>query len=283
MGSDMADFADVDEGEELKAQAPEVETPVDADAKALTEQDGEDGETVITIDGEEDATPASETDGTQLVRHLRQTAREQAKEIARLRAQTAPAPVALDPGPKPTLESSGWDESAFEEALDAWKETKAKADAAKADARKGQEAAEADWQADLKRYEDRKAALRLADYQDAEDTVVAKLSAVSQAVLVKAAVDPAIVVAALAKHPAKLEALSKIADPIKLAVAVANLERTIKVDTTRRAPAPERIPQGGAPLGGTRPDKHLERLEAEADRTGDRTKVVAYKRSQRKA
>jgi hypothetical protein len=279
----MADFADDDEGLEMAADRPEVEKPLDAQPEALTEQDDDDGETVITIDGEDDASPASsEQDGTQLVRHLRQTAREQAKEIARLRAQTAPAPVAIDPGPKPTLESCGYEPDDFERELDAWKERKAKADVAVAEAKKGQEAAEADWRADLTRYDERKAALRLPDYQDAEDAVTAALSPVAQAVLVKAAADPAIVVAALGKHPAKLEALSKIADPIKLAVAVVNLERTIKVNTTRRAPAPERIPSGGAPMGN-RTDKHLERLEAEADRTGDRTKVAAYKRSLRKA
>ncbi len=276
----MADFADEDEGFEQPAAVEP--RPIDKQPDESTEADDDEGETVITIDGEDDASPASsEHDGTQLVRHLRQTTREQAKEIARLRAQTAPPPAAIDPGPKPTLESCGWDEDAYDKASDAWRDARAEAEQAKAAARREQEKVEAGWKADLTRYDERKAALRLPDYQEAEDTVTAALSAVAQAVLVKAADDPAIVVAALAKHPAKLEALSKINDPIKLAVAVVNLERTIKVNTTRRAPSPERVPSGGASMG-SRTDKHLERLEAEADRTGDRTKVAAYKRSLRK-
>lgn len=268
----MADFADDD-----LVDVPETVTETEP---VVTEADEAD-ETTIEIDGEEeDAAPASdEESGTQLVRQLRQTAREQARELARLRAQTAPKPPqVIDPGPKPTLESCGWDEDAFEQSLDAWKDKVKAADAAKAAQQSEAEAVASEWGNDLARYQQRKQAVKIPDYQDAEDTVIAVLNPAQQAAIVQVADVPEHVVAALARHPAKLAEIAKIANPFKLAKAIVKLEGSLKVVTNRKAPAPEKVVQGTASPAG-RTDKHLERLEAEAERTGDRTKVVAYKRS----
>jgi hypothetical protein len=99
---------------------------------------------------------------------------------------------------------------------------------------------------------------------------------VQQAVVVKAAVDPALFLYALGKSEAKRSELAKIQDPIKLAAAVARMEGAVKV-TTRKAPAPDRPLSGSGklPQGG---DKELEKLEKEADRTGDMTRLINYKR-----
>jgi hypothetical protein len=90
-----------------------------------------------------------------------------------------------------------------------------------------------------------------------------------------------LVSAALGKHPGKLAELAAIEDPIKFAAAVAKLEGTLKVQKRTRAPEPETIERGNASVRQGGADQQLEKLEKEAARTGDRSKVIAYKRDQR--
>ena len=85
------------------------------------------------------------------------------------------------------------------------------------------------------------------------------------------------VIYALGKVPAKAAELAKISDPIELAAELARLEGKLTMTKRNAPPPPEQIVRGSAPLS-SQADKHLERLEAEAARTGDRTKVVQYKR-----
>ena len=49
----------------------------------------------------------------------------------------------------------------------------------------------------------------------------------------------------------------------------------------RKLPQPDRAITGTAPNGGGSADKELARLEKEAERTGDRTKLIAYRRKLR--
>jgi hypothetical protein len=106
------------------------------------------------------------------------------------------------------------------------------------------------------------------------------LNDVQQAVIVKAADNPALVLYSLGKHPAKLAELSQITDPLKMAAAVARLEGGLKVMPKRKPPEPEEIASGTASVSHGK-DKELERLEKEAERTGDRTKLIAYKARQK--
>ena len=92
--------------------------------------------------------------------------------------------------------------------------------------------------------------------------------------------NPALVVYALGKNPKKAKELAAISDPVKFAFAVAKLETQLKVTPRKTAPVPERQIRGSAQLSGA-VDSTLERLRAEADKTGDRTKVAAYLNAQR--
>ena len=85
---------------------------------------------------------------------------------------------------------------------------------------------------------------------------------------------------ALGKNPKKLAELASIKDPVRFAVAVAKLETQLKVSTRKPPPPPPKITSGSAPVSGS-VDSTLERLRAEAERTGDYTKVIQYKRSKR--
>lgn len=250
-------------GEEKQEGQPETEG----------EEALEDEDEVVSFEGE--AAPASGEAETGLVKHLRAQLREKAKEVETLR-KSAPVPQPIEVGEKPTLAGCDYDEEAYEAQLDQWKSRKAQAEEQARTAEQAQKQAAEAWSAELQGHHEKKAALKFKDVQEAEEVALASLSQVQQAVIVKAASNSAMVVYALGKHPAKLAEISKITDPIKLAVAVSKLEGKLSVTKRGGPPEPERIARGGAPVAQGK-DKELERLEKEADRTGDRTKLIAYR------
>jgi len=86
---------------------------------------------------------------------------------------------------------------------------------------------------------------------------------------------------ALGKNPTKAAALGAIKDPVEFAFAVARLEAQLKVSEKKPATPPETRVTGNGRVSGA-VDATLERLRAEAERTGDYTKVSAYKRQKNK-
>ena len=210
-----------------------------------------------------------------MAKHLRAEIRKRDEELVRLRtAQPAPKPV--DPGPKPTLEGCDYDGEKFEQELDAWKDRKRQAEQTTTQAQEAQQAEAERFRQRLQVYGEGKQTLKVKDFDVAETAVTASLSVIQQAVALKAASEPARLIYALGRHPAKLAEISKISDPIEFAVAAAKLEGQLKM-TTRKLPEPD-SPVRGAGQFTPQTDKALEKLEAEAQRTGDRTKVVKYKR-----
>jgi hypothetical protein len=200
---------------------------------------------------------------------LRRQNRQQAMRIKELETQhTAPA---VEIGDKPTLASCEYDPDRFEAELDAWKEKKAQFDQAQTEAQREQEAAQAEWQAELDRYAAQGRELKVPDYKDALQAVTGTLNTMQQAVLVKAAKNGALVTYALHKSPQRLAALAAIKDPIKLAVATVDLEKGLKMTTRRRAPDPETTVRGSAPLsrGASSAEKEYERLSATATDRGE--------------
>ncbi len=240
-----------------------------------TEQQSEDeGEDELEISFGDEAAPASESD-TPLIKHLRTQLRERSKELEEAR-KSVPAQQ-IEVGEKPTLASCDYDEEAFEQELEEWKSRKAKAEAVHADAGRAEREAREAWERELQGYREKRAALKFADVEEVEDVATAALNQVQQAVIVKVAENPALVLYSLGKYPTRLAEISQITDPLKMAAAVAKLEGALKVTTKRKAPEPEEIARGSAPVSKGS-DKTLERLEKEADRTGDRTKLIAYRK-----
>lgn len=231
-------------------------------------------ETVVSFgEGDEEDVP----DDNSVIRRMRAELKESKKRIAELE-QASPAPATIEVGEKPTLAGCNYDEDAYEAEVDKWRERKAEAERAEAEQQEQARAANEAWQSDLQAYEQKKAKLALPDYEAAEDAVKGSLSLVQQAVIIKAAGDPALFVAAIGRNDAKLAELAKIADPIKLAATVARMEGAIKVSKKRKGPAIDK-PQGGSGSMPQGQDKELEKLEKEAERTGNRTKLIAYKKS----
>ena len=235
------------------------------------------GEEEFEVSFGDEAAPASESD-TPLIKHLRTQLREKSKELEEVR-KSAPSQQ-IEVGEKPTLAGCDYDEEAFELEHDAWKERKRQAEAAQANAGKAQREANEAWERELQGYRDKRAALKFADVEEVESTATSALNQVKQAVIVKVAENPALVLYSLGKHPTRLAELSSITDPLKMAAAVAKLEGALKVTSRRKAPEPEEIARGSASVARGS-DKQLEKLEKEAERTGDRTKLIDYKRRQK--
>lgn len=251
-----------------------------------------DDEEVVVMLGDEPL-PASNDDEIEgkpaptWVKELRKQNREQARRIRELeqssqagQQQAAPAVQAV--GEKPTLEQFEYDGEKYAEALVAWNERKREADAREAAARAEQEAAAAEWQKRLNTYNTNKTALRVDDFDGAEHVVRETLTQTQQGVILQGADKPELVVYALGRNPAKAKELAAIKDPVKFAFAVAKLETQLKVAPRKDAPpAPERQVRGTAG-GVTSIDSTEARLEAEADRTGDRSALIRYRREKRK-
>jgi hypothetical protein len=282
---------DVQNGEDTTGTATENDQQGETEAKAANDEGAtgtdDEEELVITL-GEEPTQEDTEVQQAPAwVKELRKQSREQQKRIRELEAEkatreAAAAPGAIKVGEKPTLAGCDYDEERFEKELTAWHETKRQADDQAAAQRKQVEDAQAAHQARLNSYNTAKTALKVPDFEDAEAAVLETLDQTQQGIILHGAEKPEQMIYALGKNPAKLKELAAIKDPVKYAFAVARLENKLTVTPRKVTPAPERK-VGGSAGGATSMDNTLARLEAEAERTGDRSKVIAYKRQQRQA
>ena len=279
MGSKMNQKA-VIENNEIEVDEEEIEVN-----EIVDNEEPEDTEEVVVSIGEEAPPPDEHTPAPEWVKELRKTNRELQRQNRELQGRLQAAPPETKPvviGNKPKLEDHDYDADKYEEALTNWFDRKRQAD----DVNAKQEAEvmnqQKAWQAKLDGYGKAKAELRVKDFEDAEEVAQQVFSITQQGVLLQGADNPALVVYALGKNPAKAKELAEIKDPVKFAFAVAKLEKDLKVTNRRQAPAPERIISGTGRSSGA-VDSTLERLRADAERTGNMTKVIAYKAQKRAA
>lgn len=268
--------ADTATDEELQQDGAAGDEPSADDS-----QDADDDGVVVTI-GEE--SPPSEEDqaAPEWVRDLRKKQQDLLRENRELkqRIETASAPQAVVLGPKPTLEAADFDAEKFERELEAWHERKRQADAEEATKRTVADNAKKAWQAQLDNHSKLKSELKVKDFDEADAAVEAAFSVTQRGLIVHGADNSALVFYALGKNPKKRSELASITDPVKFAFAVAKLETQLKVTPRKTAPIPERTVRGTA-AGVV--DNQLARLEAEADKTGDRSKVAAYRKQKKEA
>jgi hypothetical protein len=265
---------------EIEVDEEEIEV-----SEIVDEEEAEDTEEVVVSIGEEAPPPDEHTPAPEWVKELRKTNRELQRQNRELQGRLQAAPPETKPvviGNKPKLEDHDYDADKYEEALTNWFDRKRQAD----DVNAKQEAEvmnqQKAWQAKLDGYGKAKAELKVKDFEDAEEVAQQVFSITQQGVLLQGADNPALVVYALGKNPAKAKELAEIKDPVKFAFAVAKLEKDLKVTNRRQAPAPERIISGTGRSSGA-VDSTLERLRADAERTGNMTKVIAYKAQKRSA
>jgi len=274
MGHSMADIA-IEEPELEIPAGDEVLEELDQTEAELPEGEDADDEVLISFEGEGEAPSPSEQPDNSVIRELRARNRELARELEAQRRQQEPPKIEV--GEKPSLESCEFDTDRFEQEYEAWQVRKAQADRQRAEAQSVQQQAAEAWNKRVaevgKQIED----LKAKDFPQALEEVKSVFNDAQQVVLMRAPKNSANVIYALGKVPAKAAELAKISDPIELAAELARLEGKLTMTKRNAPPPPEQIVRGSAPLS-SQADKQLERLEAEAARTGDRTKVVQYKR-----
>lgn len=265
-------------------ETPVVEVePLDEVSQIEGEQPPEaEAEPELVVSIGEEAPPPEEKPAPDWVRELRKNYRELQKQNKELEAKLHQdqAPKAPELGKKPTLEDYGWDAEQFEKGLASWYERKRELDDMQAKAKADLERQQSEWQARLEGYSKAKAELKVKDYEDAEDLVKESFNTVQQGVMIQGAENPALLVYALGKNPKKAKELASIHDPVKFAFAIAKLETQLKVTNRKAAPPPEKTVQGTGRISGT-VDSTLDRLRADAEKTGDYSKVMAYKRQKK--
>ena len=279
MGSKMNQKAVIEDSE---VEVEEEETEV---SEIVDEVEAEDTEEVVVSIGEEAPPHEEHTPAPEWVKELRKTNRELQRQNRELQGRLQAAPPETKPvviGNKPKLEDHDYDADKYEEALTSWFERKRQAEEVNAKQEAEVMNQQKAWQAKLDGYGKAKAELRVKDFEDAEEVAQQVFSITQQGVLLQGADNPALVVYALGKNPAKAKELAEIKDPVKFAFAVAKLEKDLKVTNRRQAPAPERIITGTGRSSGA-VDSTLERLREDAARTGNMTKVIAYKAQKRSA
>jgi len=277
-GSVAVDDVEEQANEEVQADAQEADA--EATEEAATE-DVDDGKVVVSF-GEPKEEPEREKAPAWLTAE-RKRLREEAKrlsaerrEIEAERARLAPPKPKL--GPKPTREQFDFDDEKHEAALEAWLKQKSEAEAEERAEREQASKAQAEWSQTVVKYKEASKALAVDDFDDAEHAVVSALDLVRQNIILAAADKPEALVYALGRDEERLKQVADIKDPIKFAAAIAKLETQLTVTSKKSPPKPARVVSGGnAPVSGVT-DSRLEKLRAEAEKTGDYSAVVAYKR-----
>ena len=263
----------------------EVDTDkVDTETEGDVDDEGDEDEVVVQI-GEESPPQEDDAQAPAWVKDLRKSHREQTRENKQLKDQLAKLSstgqaATVELGKKPSIEGADYDADLYEQQLTDWfdrkKTVEAQEQQVEADKRVQQDA----WNATLATYGEHRKGLKVKDFEDAETVVQDELNNTQQGMILQGADNPALVVYALGKNPKKAKEIASIKDPIKFAFAVAKLETQLKVTNRKAGTKPEATITGKAQKSGT-VDSTLERLRAAAEKTGDMSKVVAYKRSKR--
>jgi hypothetical protein len=263
-------------------------------AEAGDEGESESGatdEVVVTI-GDEPAAGASGADddenrAPEWVRDLRKSnrekdrkLREQEQEIARLKGTGSSTAVVL--GEKPTLAGCDYDEPRYEREYADWQARKAQIDEQARTRAAAEEAQQKRWATRVEEVDKAASGLKVKDQDDAIAAFEDSFSLVQRGIIMGGPDDAktsALLRYALGKNPKKAKELAAISDPVKFVFAVARLESQLKVTPRKTAPAPDTPVRSGVSGAAAIGDKELQRLQDQADKTGDRSKVAAYLRS----
>lgn len=278
---DKAVIADQDI-EELD-EAPELPETDDEPNEGENEAAPDDTEEELIVTIGEETPPQEETDekrAPEWVRNLRTKAREQERELRELRKlrDGVEQQKQTQLGPKPTLEACDYDAELFERRLDAWKERKAVADRQAAEAKEAEAKRQQYFNSKFEAYSTRKAEVigKIKDFADVEETVLHTLDDTQRGVVLAHAKDPALLLYAIGKDEKRLQELAKLSDPVEFIFAVARMETQMKTQSRKPASAPETRITGSAPSPGS--ETQLNKLREAAEKTGDYTKVIAYKK-----
>jgi hypothetical protein len=268
---------------ENQVEEQEIETfeeeEIESEETETEETDEIEEEEVIYTFGE-DSPPQEEDVNEEVPKKLRQEIRERNKRIKELETklqETQPKETQPTLGARPTLESCDYDEDVLSSKLDEWYDKKLAYDNKQREIESQQRAAQQEWEAKLNGYAESRANVKAADYDDAESVVMEVFNEVQQGMIIQGANNAAALVYALGKNPSKAKELASIKDPVKFAWEASKLEGSMRTVSRKPKSVPEKTVKGNSSLSGVT-DGKLEKLRAEAAKTGDMSKVYAYKR-----
>lgn len=286
MSTDEDQIIEVEQEIIENTEVPEEEETTEPAITQEAEEEEEEDRVVTIGDSETSEEEEEEKPETpKWVKTVRKSNRRLESENKRLKRQIEENEAASTPaiklGEKPTLSSCDYDDERYEKELVGFYERKRKVDEQAAETEKAIKKQNEAWRDRQTRYVDLKKEHNFKDYEESEELVTNTFSQTQQGIIVQGAEDSALLVYALGKNPKKLEELSKITDPVEFAFKVAKLESQLKV-TNKKAPAPEKRVSSGKSGGiSGSSDNTLDRLRDEALKTGDYTKVTAYKKKLR--
>ena len=270
---------------DAKKDKPDPEADKEPGDGKLSDED----EVIVTI-GDEELPKEDEEEKTapEWVRELRKSQRETARENRELKAKLATKekvetkPTTLGEKPKLADPDIDYDSNLYEQKLDAWNERKHQIENQATEVESAEKEQQQAWKKKLDDYSEKKSNLKVKDFDDAEEVVLEAFSQTQQGIVIQGATNSALVFYAIGKNPDQVKKLAAIKDPVKFAFAVAKLEKDLKVNKRRSPPPPEsRVTSGTGPSSAM--DSTLEKLRAEAVKTGNYTKVTEYKRQKRGA
>lgn len=273
--NEEAEEATDGENEEEQGEDEESDDKDEDDEATSDEKDPDAVEVVIGSADDEEETP--------VIRTLRKKLRDEAKqrkELEKKLEDRSSQEKAAELGPKPTLAEFDYDEEKFAASLEGWNERKRAIDAEKERQQKAVEAFNAEWQEKRAAYDQRKKEIGIPDF---EDTVEAQFrdafDAQQQSVVIDVCRNPEYVMLALSQNEDLATRLAGEKNPVRLAAEIVRLESKMKVTGAKPTTKPEKRPASTrvARSGSSQ----LEKLREEAAKTGDYTKVNAYRKQAR--
>lgn len=255
-----------------------VTPPEDGDDQDNSDDDGGEGFVGFADESDED-----ESEQTPLVKKLRDQIRDRDRRLAKL-ARTAgnddderEPQLPEEPG---EIDQFGYDDQKYRAAWKSYNEAvKAHAEWSARQKSKSEQR-EAEQVQTVKRIQQQAKQLGVVDFDAREARVRDAMNTIQLKAIVQYAENPAAFIAALGGSQTKLDELSSVEDPAMFMKMLGRMERDIKM-SKRRAPEPEARVRGGNASVTEGTDKELERLERAAERSGNRSAVIAYKREMR--
>lgn len=193
-------------------------------------QEPDDDEEEFYLGDEKLESPTSEEEkDPSLVKNLRNVIKEKERELKELRyAASQSQTVSAELPPKPTLESSDYDEEVFEQKLSEWHETKRKIDESKAQKEKSDEAYRQQHNTKVNQYLEARKTVKFKGFEAAERLVTEEVPLPHQNLILDRAKNPTMVVMALGSNAELRKQLSESTDPVEIGWLIGNIEAKAK-------------------------------------------------------
>lgn len=301
---DDIDLDTTGEGDELTPEGGEgAEAGAGGDADTGGAE-GDDGEVEITIgdDPADDPLTVDAPDDSSVIKQLRAKVRESTpamrakerenkqlrEELERVKGATAqPAAIVVGDEPDPD-QYEIWDDEGkakFKADYAAWNGRKAQAEQQQKQREQAEQQQRNQWQTRINAVDAAATGIKVADYKTATESFDDTFKLVQRGIVIggpEDAKESALLRYALGKNPQVAQKLAAIEDPVRFAFAVAKvLYKELNVKPRKGPPAPETVVRSGV-SGAAAVDSQLKRLQEQADKTGDRSKVAAYLRQKNK-